>query len=305
MLNTPILFLIFNRPDTTAQVFAKIREIQPKQLFIAADGPRADRAGEAEKCALAKQIVLDNIDWDCEVKTLFRTENLGCGVAPAQAITWFFEQVEQGIILEDDCLPDLSFFTFCEELLNYYKDDDAVMHISGNNFQLGKKIGDGSYYFSQQPYCWGWATWRRVWVKFSYDLADLDIFINENPDINSFWKNTFINLREEKPQDIWDFQYTYTIFKYHGMSIIPNINLITNIGFNENATHTKGALLYYYNQDFGYIRQIIHPTNKRINEMADKFDLETYYIQKISIQTKIRYNVKRIKDNIKRILMRL
>ncbi|MFM2284413.1 MAG: hypothetical protein RL222_1917, partial [Bacteroidota bacterium] len=244
MLNTPVLFLIFNRPDTTRQVFAKIREIQPRQLFIAADGPR-NIPGEAEKCALTRKTVMDAIDWDCEVKTLFRTENLGCGVAPSQAISWFFEQVEQGIILEDDCLPDASFFTFCEELLNYYKDDTSVMHISGNNFQLGKKIGDGSYYFSQIPHSWGWATWRRVWKQFDWELTELDKFLDSNNHLDPYWIDKFKMVQKERPEDIWDYQYTFCIFNNHGKAILPNKNLVKNIGFNQDATHTKGELLYY------------------------------------------------------------
>ena len=118
---TPVLFLIFNRPDLSQQVFERIREIKPKQLFVAADGPRATHPDDAQKCADARRVTLNIIDWECEVKTLFRDENLGCGLAVSQAITWFFEQVEMGIILEDDCYPDLSFFRFCEKLLDYYK----------------------------------------------------------------------------------------------------------------------------------------------------------------------------------------
>ena len=131
MLNTPILFLVFNRPDTTQRVFAQIRKIQPKQLFIAADGARKGKEGEQERVAQVRKLILEGIDWDCEVKTLFRDENLGCGKAVSEGITWFFKNVEQGIILEDDTLPDLSFFPFCEELLERYKDDERVAMISG------------------------------------------------------------------------------------------------------------------------------------------------------------------------------
>lgn len=297
MLNTPVLFLIFNRPDTTRQVFAKIREIQPKQLFIAADGPR-NIPGEAEKCDLTKKLVLDAIDWDCEVRTLFRTENLGCGVAPAQAISWFFEQVEQGIILEDDCLPDASFFTFCEELLNYYKDDTSVMHISGNNFQLGRKIGNGSYYFSEIPHSWGWATWKRVWKHFDWEIKELDKYLESNNSLNPYWIDRLKMVQKEKPEDIWDYQYTFCIFNKHGKAILPNINLIKNIGFNQDATHTKGELLYYSAQSFGSINNIVHPSDKSINIEADKFTMDTYFIQKNKFSTRVRYRLKRLKDYI-------
>jgi hypothetical protein len=304
MFETPILFLIFNRPDTTKVVFERIKEIKPKYLFVAADGPR-DISGEKEKCEQTRSIVLDGIDWECEVKTLFRIENLGCGVAPAEAITWFFNEVEQGIILEDDCLPDLSFFNFCETLLDHYKKDASVMHISGNNFQLGSKIGDGSYYFSNIPHSWGWATWRRVWKHFDWELEGLEEIIKSNKKLDPYWIETFQMVKKNKQKDIWDFQYTYILFKYSGKAILPNINLVRNIGFNENATHTKDAVLYYYNQEFGSINTITHPSSNTINEAADRFTLDAYFIQNNKFSTRIRFNIKRIKDKIRKIISNL
>ncbi|MBK9329824.1 MAG: nucleotide-diphospho-sugar transferase [Sphingobacteriales bacterium] len=297
MFGTPILFIVFNRPDTAAKVFERIRAAQPKRLYIAADGPRQHMPEDAENCRKTRAIV-SQVDWECEVKTLFREENLGCGVAPAQAITWFFNHVEQGIILEDDCFPDLSFFSFCETLLNYYHDDEWVMHISGNNFQLGRQIGDGSYYFSQIAHIWGWATWRRVWNQFSFNLNNLETFIEKNTELDPFWIDSFRYVQKEQPKDIWDCQYNYVLFKNAGKAIMPNINLVTNIGFNEDATHTKGAVLYYYNQDFGSINHIRHPTINTINKAADQFTVDTYYVQKNTLAIKIRYNIKRIKDKI-------
>ena len=146
MFNTPILFVIFNRLDTTFKVFEKIREIKPKKLYIAADGPRKQIEGENEKCAKVRSIET-LVDWDCEVKTLFQSENLSCGPAVSTAISWFFNNEEQGIILEDDCLPNTSFFHFCEEMLNYYKENETIMHIGGTNFQDGRMYGKADYYF--------------------------------------------------------------------------------------------------------------------------------------------------------------
>ena len=297
MFETPILFIVFNRPDTTAKVFERIRTIQPKQLYIAADGPRVSHPEDIEKCAQVKEIVSD-IDWECDLKTLYNSENLGCGIAPAKAITWFFSYVEEGIILEDDCLPDPSFYTFCEALLEYYRNDESVMHISGNNFQLGKKIGDGSYYFSQIAHTWGWATWRRVWQQFNFNLNDLETFIKKNTTLDPFWIDSFRFVQKEQPKDIWDCQYNYVLFKNAGKAIMPNINLVTNIGFNEDATHTKGAVLYYYNQDFGSINHIRHPSINTINKAADQFTVDAYYVQKNTLAIRIRYNIKRIKDKI-------
>ncbi|MFN8263654.1 MAG: hypothetical protein U0T07_09025 [Chitinophagales bacterium] len=296
MLNTPILFLIFNRPDTTRQVFAKIREIQPKQLFIAADGPRADRAGEAEKCALTKQIAMEAIDWDCEVKTLFRTENLGCGVAPAQAITWFFEHVEQGIILEDDCLPDLSFFTFCEELLNYYKDDTSVMHIGGTNSQFGRKRGNASYYFSKYPHIWGWATWKRTWQQFQFSFSKDDN--DALPSIfegyrfsqaeKEYWENHWNLIKDGERKDIWDIQWTFSCWLNYGKTIVPNYNLISNIGFHADATHTFASDSALANLSLKRIEKIQHPIDNEINIQADGFTFRKYNLMEPSFSQKIK-----------------
>lgn len=166
MLSTPVLLIIFKRPDTTRQVLQAIRQVKPRQLFVAADGPRPDHPDEAEKCHQTRAVI-EEVDWKCEVQTLFQQRNLGCGpgpvTGPVTAITWFFHNVEQGIILEDDCLPDLSFFRFCEELLDRYRYTEQIMHISGNNFLYGRKRGSASYYFSKYTHVWGWATWRRAW----------------------------------------------------------------------------------------------------------------------------------------------
>ena len=159
---TPILFITFNRPDTTKRVFEAIKKIKPKKLFISADGPRENKVGEKQKCLTVRSI-FDNIDWDCEVKTLFQEKNLGCKIAATTAVTWFFQSVEEGIIIEDDCLPNKSFFLFCQKMLATYRKHEAIMHISGTNFQFGNKRGEASYYFSRCIHMWGWATWRRAW----------------------------------------------------------------------------------------------------------------------------------------------
>ena len=169
-LKTPILFLIFNRLDTTEKVFEKIREQQPKYLYIAADGPRSDVPEDQEKCRKTRAII-DRIDWDCELKTLFREENLGCRNNAVQAITWFFDNVEEGIILEDDCLPDPTFFRYCEDLLSYYRYDMRVMHIAGSNLQQGFKSDNASYYFSHIPWVWGWASWKRAWKYYDVNIS--------------------------------------------------------------------------------------------------------------------------------------
>ena len=169
-LNTAVLFLVFNRLDTTKQVFETIRQAKPQRLYIAADGARASRVGEAAQVQAVRDYVTSHVDWECEVKTLFREQNLGCKYAVSSAIAWFFENEEMGIILEDDCLPDPTFFNFCQELLARYRHDQRIGVISGDNFQFGHRRNDDSYYFSKYVHIWGWATWRDRWVN-SYDVT--------------------------------------------------------------------------------------------------------------------------------------
>lgn len=167
---TPILFLIFNRPETTERVFQQIRKIQPRQLFVSADGPRPTKIGEQETCEQVQKII-QKIDWKCDLKTNYSEKNLGCRVAVSSGINWFFNHVYEGIILEDDCVPDISFFHFCETMLEYYRNDERIMHIGGFNYQDGIIRGSGSYYFSQLSHIWGWATWKRAWDKYDVNVS--------------------------------------------------------------------------------------------------------------------------------------
>lgn len=275
--NTPILFLIFNRPDTTTKVFAEIKKIKPKYLFIAADGPRENQKGEKEKCEEVRKIVLNNIDWDCEVKTLFREKKLGCKYAVSSAIDWFFKNKEQGIILEDDCLPDLSFFGFCEELLEKYKNNKKIMMISGNNFQFGIKRGDGDYYFSKYNHIWGWATWRRAWLKYDLKMLSYPNFkkdekiksIWSNKKIQNYWLYIFDEVYNNKI-DTWDYQWTYAIWNNNGLCILPNINLVSNIGFGKEAIHTK-TYHKFSNIKTGEIKNISHPEFLDQDVAADEY----------------------------------
>ena len=289
----PILLIIFNRLDTTIQVVDSIRTIQPSKLYIASDGPRKNREGEDEIVKAVRDYVLKSVDWNCEVKTLFHNENLGCGQGPAQAITWFFENEEMGIILEDDCIPSKSFFPYCEELLAKYKDDNRIYHIAGQN-PLTLTKSPYSYYFARIQHCWGWASWKRAWNNFSFELNDLDDFIDNNiinkifPHKNAqkFWLDLFKNIPNVKI-DFWDYQWTYAIFKNNGLCINPTKNLVSNIGFNQNATHTLDSNSALSNQKRFEIYKIKHPPNIKVNNRILK------EVNKISfgIQPKTLYSV--------------
>ena len=268
-LKTPLLFLVFNRPDTTRKVFDKIREAKPEVLFVAADGPRSHRENESELCEQVRATIDKGIDWPCEVHKLYRDKNLGCGKAVSQAITWFFQHVEEGIILEDDTLPDESFFDYCEQLLERYRDSPEVMMISGNNFRFKKNKIPDSYAFTKYSSIWGWATWRRAWAFYNYDIADWPVLKEQG-----FLQNIFSNQQEiiywsevfdktyKGVEDTWDYQWYYTFLKHNGLAIEPARNLVMNIGFREDATHTKGTAADYL---FGTL-----PTHKLVIERHPK-----------------------------------
>jgi hypothetical protein len=277
-LKTAMLFLIFKRLDTTKQVFEAIKQAKPPKLYIAADGPRDHVEGEAEKVKAVREYVINNIDWDCEVKTLFREKNLGCGKAVSEAITWFFENEEQGIILEDDTVPSQSFFWFCEELLEKYKNEKKIWHIGGTNYQDGIIRGDGSYYFSALPHIWGWATWADRWKFYDLEMKDIldDKFIDNywKGSAAKYWKKIFWKMKKFEI-DTWDYQWTFTIWRNKGLSIIPNINLVKNIGFTDARSGVskpdKNMMKATYEID---INKIIHP-----NEVKRSIDADIYSIK--------------------------
>lgn len=243
-LKTAVLFLVFNRPDTTKQVFGAIRKAKPPRLYVAADGPRDDKSGEREKCGEVRRIATQ-VDWDCEVKTLFRDKNLGCKYGVSGGIDWFFENEEEGIILEDDCLPSQSFFWFCEELLERYRGDKRILMISGDNFQFGKRRTNDSYYFSQYTHIWGWASWRRAWRYFDKDMENWPLIrdngylfdILQNKRAAKYWAQIFETVYRGKI-DTWDYPWTFSCWIQNGLTVLPNVNLVSNIGFDGDATHT-------------------------------------------------------------------
>lgn len=242
--HSPVLFIVFNRPDTTFRVFEKIRETKPTKLYIAADGPRASRTTDHARCNEVRSI-LNMVDWPCDIQTLFREENLGCKYAVSSAIDWFFERETEGIILEDDCLPSNDFFRFCDSMLVKYRTDTRIRHITGCNLQQGKKWGPASYYFSNNVHVWGWAAWKRVWEQYDVELAKYEedeveeqlakIFIE--PLLVESWKEIFSKLKRGEI-DTWDYQLGLANFFNNGLCIIPNVNLISNIGFGPDGTHT-------------------------------------------------------------------
>ncbi|MGY4537519.1 hypothetical protein ACVW0P_001938 [Mucilaginibacter sp. UYNi724] len=279
LTQSAVLFIVFNRPDTTERIFAKIREATPPRLYIAADGPREQRPGEDLLCEQTRAIA-SKVDWPCEVKTLFRDTNLGCKNAVSSAIDWFFAHEEEGIILEDDCLPNNDFFRYCDVMLERYRHDTRIRHIGGANLQYGKKWGDASYYYSNMTHVWGWAGWRRVWNDYDkelgrYQVADvrakLETIFDDRFAVDT-WFETFVKVKAGEI-DTWDYQYAFLNFFNNSLSVIPNYNLISNIGFGENSTHTRDANNPNANVPLQDLGEITHPLYVLSQKKADYFTL--------------------------------
>lgn len=249
MSKAPVLLIMFNRPDTTARVLEQIAQYQPERLYIAADGPRPARPGEADVCKRVREATLARIDWPCETKTLFREHNLGCKLGVSGAITWFFENEPAGIILEDDCLPEPSFFPFCADLLERLQDEQRVALIGGSNLAERFPV-DAGYGFTRYPHVWGWASWRRVWDDYDVELKSLARVLDESGTASfagptnatkgeaGFWRDRFVAVRETQI-DTWDYQLVFQCFVRRQVAVFPKHNLISNIGFDARATHTR------------------------------------------------------------------
>jgi putative methyltransferase (TIGR04325 family) len=290
MKKVPVLFLVFNRLESTVKVFSKIKLYQPDKLFIASDGPREVKIGEKNICEEVRNYIINQIDWECDVKTLFRETNLGCGKAVSSAIDWFFNHVESGIILEDDCIPDISFFDYCANLLEKYKNDNKIMHIGGVNF-IEKFINPSkSYYFSNIVEIWGWATWKRAWKSYNYKIENFESLdekladrFKKNNEYQFWRKNLVLALNNEI--DTWDFQWVIAIYLNEGICINPSVNLIQNIGFNELATHTTVIEDFAKGMVAKEMKKVTHPKiNYKINSLWDTYTFNV--MNKIKIEKK-------------------
>lgn len=247
-MQTPVLLLIWRRPHTLRQVIDAMRPIAPEHLFVACDGPNPQRPGEVGRVAASRALVESEIDWPCQIKRFYSDTNQGCRLGVSRAISWFFEQVEEGIILEDDCVPHLDFFHYCTTLLQRYRYDTRVWCISGSNFQNGQWRGDGSYYFSHYSHCWGWASWRRCWQHYDAELSQLRPLLDSgllktifsDPLEQRYWSRLWQRLHTEGKPDSWAYRWAFTCFANGGLTALPNRNLVTNVGFGEGATHTTG-----------------------------------------------------------------
>jgi len=273
-LKIPVVLFVFNRPDTTKVVFERIRSVKPHTLIIVADGPRSDRPGEPEACKDVRRIV-DKVDWPCELLRNFSETNIGCGLRVAGGLDWVFQQIEEAIILEDDCVPDPTFFPFCEELLERYRSQTGIMQISGSNALFGRHFVDQSYYFSKYPHCWGWATWRRAWRLFDFDMeawkTERDECLSHFDDSSerAFWRSGWDSLAKGT-LNAWAYRWCLACLNANGLSVTPSVNLVANIGFGSTATHTKSYLAAIRPAVRKMQFPLHHPTSLEPNVFADR-----------------------------------
>ena len=305
-MKSPVLFIIFKRPDTTQKVIERIREVRPPRLYIAADGPRPDRQGEAELCNTTRNVV-EVIDWPCEVHRLYQNKNLGCGEGVSSAITWFFENEEEGIILEDDILPHQDFFHFCDDMLERYRDNTTIKCVCGSNAFFEDINYPYSYYFSHYMMVWGWATWRRTWKEYDRSLKSISkstflqeikaLPIKKGSKVKAI--EIYNTMTSDNPIDTWDYQLLFSIWHHKGLNIIPINNLCKNIGFGHiDAAHTTVASSKINLHKVKSCYPLEHP-----DHIADckKFDMITF-MEMYTSNYGILYKLKRAFNKLKSFL---
>jgi len=244
-LATPVVLIVFNRAQPTRRVFQAIAEARPRQLLVIADGPRASRPHEGKLCDEVRSVI-KRVDWPCDVLTNFSESNLGCCERVVTGLNWAFTHVEEAIILEDDCLPHIDFFRFCQELLERYRGDSRIGCISGNNIDPPNRSTAYSYHFSQLGTTWGWATWRTAWQKCDLQMRDWPAVrassilreVLPNRASLEYWTSIFESMHDHTGPDTWDYQWLYSRLVHGMLSIVPGVNLVRNIGFGLDATHT-------------------------------------------------------------------
>lgn len=299
-LNVPVAFIIFNRLETARQVFNAIALAKPAKLFVIADGPRPEKTGEDQICQSVRDII-KSVDWECQVLTNFSEANLGCKKRVSSGLDWVFSLVEEAIILEDDCLPDQSFFGYCQELLARYKDDSRIAMICGSNPNPQQSKTSDSFHFSRYPLIWGWATWRRTWRNYDVKMlawplirksgALFDILGDEKASL--YWQDLFDAVYADRI-DTWDYQFVFSCFIQYQLAICPSHNLIKNIGFGEGATHTTDDSNALANQPTRALNLPLNVPGFVVrNTKADR-SLEKLYFSKPNVLQRVRRRLRKL-----------
>jgi len=298
-LGVPILFLFFNRLSVTKKVFNTIKEAKPMKIYLASDGPREGDDNELEIVESVRDYVLSNIDWDCEIHTLFQNKNLGCKYACSRAVKWFFENEEMGIVLEDDTMPDKSFFKYCENLLNHYKNDKRIGMIGGHA-PINNHNASESYYFSKYVRFWGWASWRRAWDHYDVELSNFDKLMEAKVLSSStlssreerYWSKVAKKLSRGE-LDTWDFQWLLVCLSQSMLTIVPSVNLVSNLGFGPDATHTLNIDSAHNNGDsFEMTFPLSHPNFILYNKFFDEKLIESEFLPSFQRRVIFRFSKK-------------
>lgn len=302
-LSTPVALLIYKRPETTRKVLEVLSKVNPCKLFIIADGASKDSIDEINQVKRTRDLI-GKIDWECDLYKNYSEEHLGLRRRVVSGLNWVFDREDKAIILEDDCVPDISFFQFCEELLNHYNDDERIMVVSGDNYQKGRRRTPYSFYFSRYNHCWGWATWKRAW-KFYDDEMSLwpqireegwlrDIF-GKNNNVEKYWTRIFNSVYDNEIES-WAYRWTYSCWLQSGLTILPNVNLVTNIGFGDQATHTNFSSKRSYQAKYKMEFPLVYPPFVIRDSKSDKFtERDNFGISLIK-------NIKRLVFNLLRMV---
>ncbi len=283
----PILLVTFNRPDTTKKVLEAIANVQPKKLYVFSDAPREGNENDTVMVGAVRNLFM-NLNWEVELHTKFENRNLGCAKGVSSAISWIFETEKQAIILEDDCLPNNAFFDFCSQMLDRYENSDQVMHISGSRWNEEFKTGD-SYLFSSIGHIWGWATWKRAWDKYDYNMADWGKHIPkikialQKPLYVGFWKELFQEVAVSNKKHTWDYQWQYTLFKEKGLAVVPDVNMILNIGpdgvHSNSSKQQRSVAEYTYDRKLNNWKLYKHPVTVIQNKMYDDYHMDHHFFR--------------------------
>ncbi len=296
-MQIPILITAWNRPEKVRKLINSLKILKPENLYFACDGPKDKSKSELEKIDLTRKIINDNVNWECNVRKIFNDSNLGCRVNMIRSINWIFEDNEMAVILEDDCIPEPDFFKFCYLLLKKYEKELDIWNINGTNLQNGNSRGSASYYFSKYFHSWGWATWRNRWSKIDENLDSYEEFLKLSDKKNYFlnkseekyWLKIWDNLKYNNRPDSWAYRWLYTCIVNKGLSITPNVNLIKNIGFDNEASNTKIMVNKFTKKNnlkiFSKNGLLDHPKTKKVNQKADKYTFVNSF--KISLLRKL------------------
>jgi hypothetical protein len=277
VIRSAVVLFAFNRPDVTRRVFQRIRECRPPRLFLVMDGPRAGVPADMASCSAVRGI-LEEVDWPCEVRRDYSRQNLGLKRRISSGLDWVFESSETAIVLEDDCLPHPEFFSFCDALLDRYRDDDRVFAVTGDNFQDGRTRGTGSYYFSRYSHCWGWATWRRAWAHYDGDMESWPGFrasaawpeLVHDPVERAYWERIFAQVRAGSVQS-WAYPWMASIWSKGGLTATPNVNLVENIGFDHAGTNAVESGSNLGGRQVSALGPLDHPDDVRVDAEADAY----------------------------------